>query len=110
MLRTSLQPIFSLRKLKEGQRPKASSYDKFMDIELSSPLGRFGKIMCNCVMVLLQLLSFDQISFSVAISDTLCPLLSWDWTFKTQPAGDSNLLRNMSGRYFICFGGSQDLL
>jgi len=31
----------SARKLKEGQRPKASSYDKFMDIELSSPLGRY---------------------------------------------------------------------
>ena len=30
-----------LRKLKVGQRPKASSYDKFMDIELSSPLGKY---------------------------------------------------------------------
>jgi len=29
------------RKLKESQRPKAASYDKFMDIELSSPLGRY---------------------------------------------------------------------
>ena len=35
--------ILICRKLKEGQRPKASSYDKFMDIELSSPLGRFDK-------------------------------------------------------------------
>lgn len=30
-----------LRKIKESQRPKAASYDKFMDIELSSPLGRY---------------------------------------------------------------------
>ena len=30
-----------LRKLKVGQRPKASSYDKFMDIELSSPLVKY---------------------------------------------------------------------
>jgi len=29
------------RKLKESQRPKAANYDKFMDIELSSPLGRY---------------------------------------------------------------------
>ena len=45
-LRTNdLQLIF--RKLKEGQRPKASSYDKFMDIELSSPLGRFDNMVYN---------------------------------------------------------------
>ena len=40
---------FSLRKLKEGQRPKASSYDKFMDIELSSPLGRFDELLYTIV-------------------------------------------------------------
>ena len=40
--------ILYCRKLKEGQRPKASSYDKFMHIELSSPLGRFGKIIFLC--------------------------------------------------------------
>ena len=28
------------RKLKDGQKPKASSYENFVDIELSSPLGR----------------------------------------------------------------------
>ena len=37
--------ILICRKLKEGQRPKASSYDKFMDIELSSPLGRFDELL-----------------------------------------------------------------
>ena len=42
-----LQLIFIFRKLKEGQRPKASSYDKFMDIELSSPLGRFDNMVYN---------------------------------------------------------------
>ena len=30
----------SARKLKDGQKPKASSYENFVDIELSSPLGR----------------------------------------------------------------------
>ena len=65
MLITSLQHIFSHRKLKEGQRPKASSYDKFMDIELSSPLGRFDEILYT--IVLLHLLSFVQISLVVAL-------------------------------------------
>ena len=30
----------SARKLKDGQKPRASSYENFVDIELSSPLGR----------------------------------------------------------------------
>ena len=34
-------PAPAHRKLKESQRPRAANYEKFMSIEVSSPLGRY---------------------------------------------------------------------